>query len=98
MSATLTNEDIQAALTGLPGWQYISDDSAIQKTFMFKNFARAFAFMTDVAEKAEQLKHHPDWSNSWNKVEVTLSTHSAGGITNLDIKLATFMESLLPDE
>lgn len=68
---------------------------AIRKTFRFSTFRRAFAFMTEVALWAEKLDHHPEWSNVYNEVTVTLQTHSAGGLTMLDIKLASKMEAAL---
>ena len=66
---------------------------AIQKTFMFKDFNAAFGFMTQVALAAEKMDHHPEWFNVYNKLEVTLSTHDAGGVTEKDLKLARKMEN-----
>jgi len=74
-------------------WQLASDRDAITRSFQFKDFSEAFAFMTRVALVAEKLDHHPDWSNSYNTVAVTLSTHSAGGVTALDIEMAKAMEA-----
>ena len=76
----------------LPHWQPVTGRDAIKRTFVFKDFSEAFAFMTRVALAAEQLNHHPEWSNVWNRVEVTLSTHDAGGLTELDLKLAETMD------
>ena len=76
----------------LPGW--IVKDGAIGKTFKFKNFSQAFAFMTRVALLAEKADHHPDWSNSYNTVEIALINHDAGGITQKDVDLATAIEAL----
>lgn len=67
---------------------------ALQKTFTFPDFAAAFAFMTQVAAEAERMNHHPDWRNVWNRVDVRLNTHDAGGITELDFRLAAAMDRL----
>jgi len=82
-------------LSTLPNWQAVPDRDAITRTFMFKNFNQAFGFMSQVAMKAEQMNHHPEWFNVWNKVEVTLTTHDTGGVSDLDLKLATFMDGLI---
>ena len=82
------------ALIGLDGWSNAEDRDAIQKTFTFKNFNQAFSFMTRVAMEAEKANHHPEWFNVYNRVEVTLSTHDTGGITEKDIKLAQFMDTI----
>lgn len=82
------------ALIGLDGWSDAEDRDAIQKTFTFKNFNQAFSFMTRVAMEAEKANHHPEWFNVYNRVEVTLSTHDTGGITEKDIKLAQFMDMI----
>ena len=84
----LTDAEREAALAELPGWLWNPEDKAIRRSFRFADFAHAFAFMTRVALAAEKADHHPDWSNSWNKVDIALSTHSAGGLTQLDIDLA----------
>ena len=87
------NKETRAdALIGLEGWSDTEDRDAIQKTFTFKSFNQAFSFMTRVAMEAEKANHHPEWFNVYNRVDVTLSTHDAGGITEKDIKLAQFME------
>jgi 4a-hydroxytetrahydrobiopterin dehydratase len=80
------------ALKTLPGWTEASGRDAIVKTFKFKDFSEAFAFMTRAALKAEQMDHHPEWSNIYNKVEVLLTTHDAGGLTQRDIDLARAMD------
>lgn len=92
MTHKLTAADRAAALATLPGWTGRDDRDAIAKTYMFKDFAGAFAFMTAVALAAERMNHHPEWFNVWNRVEVTLSTHDAGGVTGKDIALARAME------
>ena len=79
-------------LSELDGWQEVEGRDAIHKTFTFKNFNQAFGFMTRVAMQAEKRDHHPEWFNVYKTVEVTLSTHDAGGVTELDIKLARFMD------
>ena len=78
----------------LPGWRIADGRDALQKTFKFKDFNEAFGFMTRAALVAEKMDHHPEWSNVWNRVEVTLATHSAGGLTELDVKLAETMDKI----
>jgi 4a-hydroxytetrahydrobiopterin dehydratase len=79
----------ESALATLPGkWELAEDGKSIVQTFVFKSFADAFAFMTRVALLAEKADHHPDWWNSYNRVEISLSTHSCGGVTDKDIALA----------
>jgi 4a-hydroxytetrahydrobiopterin dehydratase len=80
------------ALKSLPGWRAVDGRDAITKTFAFKDFNQAFGFMSRVALMAEKLDHHPEWSNVYKTVEVTLATHDAGGVTALDVKLAQFMD------
>ena len=87
----LTAADRTAALAALDEWRFA--DGALHRSYAFPSFVEAFAFMTAGALAAERLDHHPDWSNSFRKVEVSLSTHAAGGVTALDIALATAMES-----
>ncbi len=77
----------------IPTWNLGSEGKTIARTFVFADFKQAFKFMTLSAQYAEELDHHPDWSNSWNKVSVELSTHSAGGLTELDIQLAKAMNT-----
>ena len=86
--------EILQKLQTLDGWSY--KDGKLQKDLEFKNFSEAFSFMTRVALKAEKLNHHPDWSNVYNKIHISLSTHDAGGITELDFKLATFINKIVP--
>ncbi len=78
----------------LPGWTIAAGRDAIQRTFKFKDFSQAFGFMTRAALVAEKMDHHPEWTNVWNRVDVTLSTHSAGGLTELDVKLAEAMDRI----
>jgi 4a-hydroxytetrahydrobiopterin dehydratase len=84
-----------AALGQLQGWRVAEGRDAIVKSYTFKSFSAAWGFMSRVALKAEQLDHHPEWSNVYNRVEVTLATHSAKGVTALDVELAQFMDSLV---
>ena len=81
-----------AALEGLPGWAAAEGRDAIQRTYRFKDFNAAFGFMARAALMAEKLDHHPEWFNVYNRVEVTLATHDAGGVTALDVTLAEFMD------
>lgn len=83
---------VKAALGEVKGWTLAEDGNAIRKKFEFKNFSEAFAFMTRVALAAEKLDHHPDWSNVYKTVDVTLNTHDAGGLTELDFALAKKMD------
>ena len=82
------------ALKGLGDWQEVDGRDAISKTYTFANFDEAFGWMTRVAKVAEEMNHHPEWFNVWNRVDVTLSTHDAGGLTDLDITLAGKMDDL----
>ncbi len=82
------------ALQSLSGWEEVQGRDAITKTFRFKNFRKAFAFMSEAALVAEKMDHHPEWANVYGKVEVTLTTHSAQGVTQLDIALAQKMDEI----
>lgn len=82
----LTDQQISAELSKLPGWSI--QNGNLHRAFEFRDFAQAFAFMTEVALAAEKMDHHPDWSNAWNKVVIDLCTHSAGGLTPNDFSLA----------
>jgi 4a-hydroxytetrahydrobiopterin dehydratase len=86
---------IESFLKKNTGWKRAKGRSALQKSFKFPDFNAAFGFMTRVALVAEQMNHHPEWFNVYNRVDVTLSTHDAGGITELDFKLARFMDSII---
>jgi len=81
-----------AALQRLAGWQAVEGRDAIRRTYRFGDFNAAFGFMSRVALMAEKLDHHPEWSNVYNRVEVVLTTHDAGGVTGLDLELAAFMD------
>ena len=77
-----------AALAELSSWQEVAGRDAIEKSFKFADFNQAFGFMTRVALKADQMDHHPEWFNVYNRVDITLSTHDAGGLSERDIALA----------
>lgn len=94
MAAKMTPDKVTKALTGLTGWSRTEGRDAITKTYRFKDFKHAFAYMTRVALKAEQMDHHPEWFNVYSTVQVTLATHDAGGVTAKDIELATYMEEV----
>src|SRR5690348_15625603 len=94
MPTKLSNDKRAAALKGLHGWTEAKAGEAIEKTFKFADFGEACGFMARVALVAEKMDHHPDWSNAWNVVKVSLSTHSAGGVTELDVKLAEAMDKV----
>lgn len=87
----LDDASIAEALSGLDGWTRTEDGAAIEKRFVFKTFSEAFGFMTRAALAAEKLDHHPEWFNVYNKVDVRLTTHDAGGLTGLDFDLARRM-------
>lgn len=93
MAKLLTAQEQGAALVSLASWD--ATDTTISKTFVFKNFVQAFGFMTQTAIVAEKMNHHPEWSNVYKTVNVTLTTHDAGGLTELDIKLAKHMDELV---
>ncbi|MCQ4632842.1 4a-hydroxytetrahydrobiopterin dehydratase [Shinella sp. CPCC 100929] len=88
----LSEEAISEALAGLDGWTRSDDGIAIEKKYKFKTFREAFGFMTEGALAAEKFNHHPEWFNVYNRVEVRLTNHDAGGLTELDMKLATAMD------
>ena len=90
----LEGEQRQAALAALIGWMPVADRDAIRKTYKFGDFSAAFGFMTRSALVAERMDHHPEWFNVYNRVDVVLSTHDAGGLTEKDIALATAMDAI----
>ncbi len=94
MAQKLSGEARSAALGRLQGWTEVGGRDAIAKTFTFKNFNEAFGFMVRAALVAERMDHHPEWSNVYTTVSVTLSTHDAGGLTELDVKLAEAMDKI----
>ncbi len=89
----LTDDQVAAALADLPDWSLV--EGRLHAELTFADFAAAFAFMAAVAPVAEELDHHPDWSNVWNRVTVDLWTHDRGGLTGLDVELATRMSALV---
>jgi 4a-hydroxytetrahydrobiopterin dehydratase len=94
MAEKLTGSARTAALAKLSGWSEVKGRDAITRQFEFSDFNEAFGFMARAALVAEKLDHHPEWFNVYNKVEVTLATHDAGGVTERDIKLAQAMDRL----
>lgn len=94
MAKALAGKERAAALAKLTGWSEVKGRDAIHKTFTFRDFNAAFAFMTRAALMAEKMDHHPEWSNVYRTVEVTLSTHDAGGFTERDVALAQFMNTI----
>ena len=94
MAAKLSADARKTALARLSGWSEVSGRDAITRKFTFKDFNQAFGFMTRAALVAEKMDHHPEWFNVYNSVDVTLATHDAGGVTELDIKLAAEMDRL----
>lgn len=92
--AELTVAEREAALAALPGWTLRADGKAISRSFRFRDFAGAWAFMEKVAGLAEAQDHHPEWSNVYNRVEITLTTHDAGGLSARDVRLARGIDGL----
>jgi len=90
----LTTAEREAALANLPGWRMTDGRNAIQKSFVFNDFSQAFGFMARVALEAEKMDHHPEWLNVYKTVDVTLSSHDAGGLTKRDVTLAEAMERI----
>ncbi|MEQ8357177.1 MAG: 4a-hydroxytetrahydrobiopterin dehydratase [Kiloniellaceae bacterium] len=88
MAERLSDETRQSLAAELPGWALVEGRDALKKTFTFKTFSQAWGFMSRVALAAEKLNHHPEWSNVYNRVEITLTTHDCGGLSDLDVTLA----------
>lgn len=95
MPTLLTDAERAKLATTLPSWAQRDGGKAIHRSFRFKDFSEAWGFMARVALAAEKLGHNPDWSNVWNQVEITLSTHDAGGLTDSDVALAKAIDALL---
>lgn len=91
----LTQEERDSWLRALPQWSLARDGDAIERKFEFDDFSEAFAFMTRVAMIAETRDHHPEWFNVYNRVEITLTTHDAGGLSLRDVKMARKIDALL---
>lgn len=87
----LSGEEITQAMQDLEGWSLASGKEAIEKSFKFRNFSQAWAFMSRAALLAEKMNHHPEWFNVWNCVDVTLNTHDVDGLSELDMKMARLM-------
>ena len=96
MTKRIEQQDIQSRLKELKDWNYkdLPTRDELQKSFKFKNFAEAFAFMSHVALLAEKADHHPEWFNVYNRVDITLSTHDAGGVSDKDFVLAKLIDAL----
>ena len=94
MAEKLTGSARKSALARLDGWSDVKDRDAISRTFTFSDFNEAFGFMTRAALIAEKLDHHPEWFNVYDRVEVTLATHDAGGVTERDVAIAEAMNRL----
>ena len=90
----LKEDQIVTALAELNGWQRLSGRDAIGKSYKFKHFRQAFAFMTEAAMLAEKADHHPEWSNVYNRVDIVLTTHDAGGVSQRDIDLARNIDKI----
>jgi 4a-hydroxytetrahydrobiopterin dehydratase len=89
----LTTQERDAALAELPGWSLAREGKAITRTFTFADFNEAFGFMTRVALLADKADHHPEWFNVYSRVEITLTTHDAGGLSERDVALAKAIEA-----
>ncbi len=94
MAKLLDDTERATLATTLPDWTKTPERDAIRRDFKFKNFNQAWGFMTRVALLAEKQNHHPEWSNVWNKVQIELTTHDAGGLTDNDVKLAQAIDKL----
>ena len=89
----LTSEERKTRLDTLPQWTAVPGRDAIQRSLRFADFNEAFGFMTRVAIKAQEMNHHPEWFNVYNRLDVTLATHDAGGVTELDVQLAKIIDA-----
>jgi len=98
MVAKLTGEARAQALASLPAWGEVEGRDAIARSFRFADFNEAFGFMARVALQAERADHHPEWFNVYNKVEVTLATHDAGGLSERDVEMARFIDGVVGDK
>ncbi len=94
MTTKLSGQARTDALAALKGWTEVAGRDAIGKSFKFADFNQAWGFMTRVALAADKADHHPEWSNVYNKVEIVLSTHDAGGVSEKDVALAKFIDSV----
>lgn len=94
MSALLDDAELAEAIKTLPGWQLDVAGKSLSKSYVFEDFSACFGVMSRIALAAEKLDHHPDWSNVWNRLDIRLSTHDAGGLTGLDVQLARQIDKL----
>jgi 4a-hydroxytetrahydrobiopterin dehydratase len=94
MVAKLTEAERDALGDSIPAWEMAAGQDAIVRTFKFENFSQAWGFMSRVALLAEQQDHHPDWSNAWNRVQILLTTHAAGGLSESDVRLARAIDGI----
>ena len=90
----LNSEEIADLKRSLPRWQLVDEREAITRDFLFSDFLEAWNFMEKIANKAEQMCHHPEWSNVYNRVRITLATHDCGGLSGLDIEMALFIDQI----
>lgn len=95
MNEKLSRRKISENITAISGWQTDKDGKVIQKSFSFKDFSQAWAFMSGVALLAEKMNHHPEWFNVYNRVEITLTTHESGGLTNKDFTMAMQIDDIV---
>jgi 4a-hydroxytetrahydrobiopterin dehydratase len=95
VTALLTDSEREATLATLPGWRWVPDRRAIARTFHLADFSAAFGFMTRIALAAERADHHPEWTNVWNRIDILLTTHSAGGLTDKDVALAVEIDLMI---
>jgi 4a-hydroxytetrahydrobiopterin dehydratase len=93
MSEKFTDAEVKEALADMEGWSLVEGRSAITKKFKFSDFPTTWNFMDDIAGYADEISHHPEWTNVYNTVEITLTTHDAGGVTELDLDLAEFCDT-----
>lgn len=93
MTERLTHPQLDEELNRIDDWVKCNDREAIEKQFKFRDFNEAWGFMTRIAFLAEKMDHHPEWSNTYNKVKITLTTHDAGGITKKDVQMAREIDS-----
>jgi 4a-hydroxytetrahydrobiopterin dehydratase len=97
MREKISDEARASALSGLRGWRQVEGRDAIHRRFTFTDFNAAFGFMTRVALYAERADHHPEWSNVYNRVDITLTSHDVGGISQRDIDMARFIDAITAD-
>ncbi len=91
MTSLITPAQRSQLARELPNWRMVEGRDAIHRQFVFNDFSEAFAFMTRIALHAEKNNHHPEWSNVWNRVDITLSTHDVGGLSERDLELARYI-------